>query len=63
MLLKLFWGEKCAQILGWQETVQKIDMKMGECMVEFSMEHRDDLPLPDTIRQEFLSWYHKYSEK
>ena len=32
-------------------------------MVEFSMERRDDLPLPDTIRQEFLSWYHKCSEK
>ena len=34
-----------------------------KCMVEFSMEHRDDLPSPDTIQQEFSSWYHKYSEK
>ena len=60
---KTIVGKKIAHILGWQETVQNIGMKMGECRVEFSMEHRDDLPLPDTIWHEFLSWYLIYSEK
>ena len=56
-------GKKCAQISGWQGTVRNIDIKMGECMVEFSVDHRDDLPLPDTIPQELLSRYEEHSEK
>ena len=43
-----------------------VDMQKGDfpkCMVGFSFEHMDDLPSPDTVKQELALCYHKYAEQ